>query len=256
MYSTPQQIQDYVFTELSNTFSVFSAVRKINLKTASPLVMFTKEAVLISSSFRGSLEIGIEFTTPLDYNVFKSEDDVSRNLFVGSGNVSTNFVDPDFTIQAGTIAGATSTGDKISFLIRRDISEDNLVTIIQDADTEIDSYAYSLRKISVSSLIGPVFGTIPNVPRDIQLASVMWTVAFMIERRRIQQVNEVGDNPYHVILKNSARKKIRQAASRLTQQKPALADVSMPSGGQEASDALTDLSSECGITTFGDCDGC
>lgn len=257
MYTTPQAVEDYVYTEITNTFSIFSAVRNVNMSDVGATnVAFDYNNVIIADSFKGELEFSLEFDSPTTFNLYKSESGVSRNLFVSSGDITLDYSIAEMTILAGTIFGPLVSGDVITFLLRRDISVNNLISIIDDAEAEIDSFVLAERMVPWTDFIGPVFGTLPNVPKDIRLAATMWSVSFMIERRQLQQVAVQGERPFTEILKNSARKKLRQAGKRLGQMRPVVAETPLSTDGANLADGLTDLSEECGITTFEDCDGC
>lgn len=256
MYTTRERIKDYIYHNTTKSYSIFSGINSVNVESFG-LALFDYGSIIIDEKYAGENTFVVEFVDATNYNIFRTEKGVSKNLYIGSSDTSSLFVLPDMiSIPSTVFSGVLAAKDKFTFTISRSIALTDLDNLIELATIEVDSYALSTQKIPWRNTYEDrVFGNlISEVPSDIILATTMWTVAFMIETGKLQQTSNDNPEGFNRILKNSARKKIDQAASRLSSQTPVLPeDPDTTTEGATISTTHTDLV-VCTTTNFvGEC---
>lgn len=226
-YTTPLHVKNFVYNNNSKSFNVFAKIRRIVMSSVEDSgFIFSRNLVVVDSAFSGDVDIEVRFTSATAFEVRLSDGDEFKSLLIGSGVISSDFVVTDVcTLGAGTFGGVINTGDVMSFGITRSLSEDQLASIIYNAEVEVDSFARSTGLIYEPLGSTKAFGPIPEqVPPEITLAATKWAVSLMIQHGMLQIT--ATSNPeisHYEALRNSARKNITQYGMNESRGRPVVA---------------------------------
>lgn len=115
------------------------------------------KGISVLTSFAGSEEWHIEFTSGTGFTLYRSMDTTIND---GSGSVSAAFVSTSgiITIASAQWVGTPVSGDKFKFRTNSNISDNDAEGFIEDADVIIDGMASKLLKTT-----SVPFTTVPNL---------------------------------------------------------------------------------------------
>lgn len=151
--------------------SIVTQVSSTDRQPAS-LIMIDYQSIVISDGFQGKERLKFNFTTATDFTVYYVDTTQYRELLVGTGTISTEFVSPDgnFTFPAGLFSGTISVGNIVEFEFDAHISVDDVNSYIDEAEIEIDLALGVSRAGYLTGTKTRVF-TALTVPQPISVAT-------------------------------------------------------------------------------------
>jgi len=219
-YITASDIEAYIKSYLTTAFTFNDPIREINVsRVQDTTFLFSFELVTLSDQVSSKHSFVIKFDTITTYQVYHSKSGFFNNVYRGTGDIAVDFTLTNvLTIPAGTFGGVITVDDIVQFDIVRDVSLSVLDRVIEDAEAAIDSYGMDLGTILYQDENLPLFGAIlAAVPADVKLATMQYTVSFLIERKLLPLKGDDLDIDFSKMLgylKNSALKKIKQVGGR------------------------------------------
>jgi hypothetical protein len=105
------------------------------------LTTVDQSGITIATSFQGQKKLKFDFTDATNFNVSDIDGVAARPILLGTGDISTEYSDPDeiVTVAAGTFGGTIAAGDSITIVLDCHISSDDVDLFIEDAEIEVDA---------------------------------------------------------------------------------------------------------------------
>lgn len=213
-YATYNDVVSYIKNGVSPVVSFYSGVKNINQKEISDTeFQFLYSDITIDDSFSGEILYRIRFTSTTEFKVFADIADVGDNLFIGDGDIATDFDHTNFiSIPSGTFGGIITTGDILRFTIYRSISKNQVISIITDSEIETDQIIRSAKTINDLTMAETelLYETATPIPNAVKQATVLLAVARVYSLRILpasQQATD-GEDTYQHRLRQQAKNKL------------------------------------------------
>lgn len=213
-YATYEDVVSYIKNGVAPIVSFYSGVKNINTKeVVDDEFEFIYSNISIDDSFSGEIVYRIRFISTTEFKVFADIDEIGTNLFIGNGDIATDFTHTGFvSIPDGTFGGTITPSDVLRFSVYRSISRNQVISIISDSEIESDQIIRSTKSIpdlsmSESELLYEAATPIPNA---VKQATVLLAVARIYSLRILpasQQATD-GEDTYQHRLRQQAKNKL------------------------------------------------